>query len=75
MKNLPKNSIFLTANNVGLYPSVPDDLGLKALEEALEKRESNQIFSDDLINLAKPVLQNNYFEFNGEVKNRNYYRN
>ena len=75
MKNLPENSVFLTANNVGLYTSVPDDLGLKALEEVLEKRESNQIFSDDLINLAKSVLQNNYFEFNGEVKNRNYYRN
>ena len=53
---------------VGLYPSIPHELGLKVLEEALEKRKSNQISTDDLIKLAKFVLQYNYFEFNGEVK-------
>ena len=41
---------------------------MKALEKALEKRETKEISTDDLINLAKFVLQNNYFEFNGEVK-------
>ena len=40
---------------------------MKALEEALEKREYKQISTDDLIELAKFVLQNNYFEFNEEV--------
>ena len=66
--NLPENSILVTTDVVGLYPSIPHELGLKALEEALEKRESKQISTDDLIKLAKFVLQNNYFEFNGEVK-------
>ena len=65
--NLPENSILGTADDVGLYPSVPYELGLKVLEEALEKRESKQISTDNLIKLAKFVLQNNYFEFNGEV--------
>ena len=67
--NLPENSILVTVDVVGLYPSILHELGLKALEEALEKREqSKQISTDDLIKLAKFVLQNNQFEFNGEVK-------
>ena len=41
---------------------------MEVLEEALEKRESKQISADNLIKLAKFALQNNYFEFNGEVK-------
>ena len=41
---------------------------MKALEEALENRKPEQISTDDLIELAKFLLQNNYFEFNGEVK-------
>ena len=48
--------------------SIPHELGLKTLEEALEKRESKQISTDDLIKLTKFVFQNNYFEFNREVK-------
>ena len=48
-----------------LYHSIPHELGLEALEEV---KKSNQIFTDDLTELAKFVLQNNYFEFNREVK-------
>ena len=61
---LPENSILVTTHVVGLYLSIPHELGLKALEEALEKGQSNQITADDLVKLAKFVLQNNYFEFN-----------
>ena len=41
---------------------------MKALEEALEKRDFIQISTSDLVKKAKFVLQNNYFEFNGETK-------
>ena len=68
IKNVLGNSILVTANVVGLYPSILHQLGLKTLEEALEKGQSKQICTDDLIKLAKFALQNNYFEFNGEVK-------
>ena len=54
----------MTTHVVGLYLSIPHELGLKALEEAQEKGQSNQISADDLVKLAKFVLQNNYFEFN-----------
>ena len=41
---------------------------MRALEETLEKRESKQISTDNLIKLDNFVLQNYYFELNGEVK-------
>ena len=47
IRNLPEDSILVTADVVGLYPSIPHELGLKALREALEK-----ISTDDLIKLA-----------------------
>ena len=48
--------------------SIPHELGLKALQVALEKRESIQISTSELVKMAKFVLQNNYFEFNEETK-------
>ena len=68
ISNIPDDAILVTADVVGLYPSIPHKLGLKALEEALEKRKSIQILTSDLVKMAKFVLQNNYFEFNGETK-------
>ena len=56
IKNLPEISILVTANIVGLYPSITYEAGLKALEEAPEKRKSKQISTDDLIKLAKFVV-------------------
>ena len=66
--NLPENSLLVTAEVEGLYPSIPYELGLKALEKPLKKRKSKQISTDNVIKLTKFLLQNNYFEFNGEVK-------
>ena len=40
----------------------------ETLEEALEKRESIQISTSDLVKIAKFVLHNKYFEFNRETK-------
>ena len=68
IRNLPENSELITAYVVGLHPSILHELDLKVLEEALGKRESKQISTDDLIELAKFVLQNNYFEFKGCVR-------
>ena len=57
--NLPENSIIVTEDLVGLYASTLHELGLKVLEDNLQ---------ESLIKLTKFVLQNNYFEFNEEVK-------
>ena len=36
--SLLENVILVTADVVGLYPSIPQEVGLQALEEALENR-------------------------------------
>ena len=65
---IPKDSILVTADVVGLYPSIPHEAGLKALEKALNSRTNKKVSTEDLVKMAKFVLKNNYFEFNGKVK-------
>ena len=62
----------VTADAIGLYPSIPYGFGLKALGEALGKRRSKQGPTSDLVKIATFLLQNNYFEFNGETKHQIY---
>ena len=35
----PENAILVTADVVGLYLSIPHEVGLRALREALDKRD------------------------------------
>ena len=53
---------------MGLYHSIPHEAGLKALREVLDKREQHTIPTSELIRMADFVLKNNYFEFNGQIK-------
>ena len=53
---------------VGLYPSTPHDSGLKPLKNILHKRNNQNISIADLIKMTEFLLRNNYFEFNGKVK-------
>ena len=64
---IPDNAILVTADVVGLYPSIPHQDGLNALRTALNTRERIGIPTEDLVSMAKFVLENNYFEFNSEV--------
>ena len=65
---LPKDSILVTGDVVGLYRSIPHEEGLKALEKALNNRSNKSISTEDLVKMAKFVLKNNYFKFNSKVK-------
>ena len=56
---IPEGAILVTANVVGLYPSIPHGGGLEALRKRLNERETP---------MANFVLKNNFFEFNGELK-------
>ena len=49
-------AIFVTADVVELYPSVPQKFGLRALMKAL-KRKSKSILIDNHIQMAKLVLK------------------
>ena len=70
LKNIPDNTILVTADVVGLYPSIPHEAGLRALKELLDRREEKKISTEDLVKTAEFVLKNNYFEFNGQVKHQ-----
>ena len=60
---MPQGAILSTTDVVGLYPNIPQSEGLTSLRRFLELRDSIQISSDTLIELAKIVLKNNIFEF------------
>ena len=65
---IPANAILVTADVVVLYPSIPYEAGLKALREVLDKRKQHTIPTSELIRMADFVLKNNYFKFNGQIK-------
>ena len=66
--SIPENAISVTADVLGLYPSIAHEARLKALREVLDKREQYTIPTSELIRMADFVLKNNYFEFNGQIK-------
>ena len=67
LRCIPDNPLLVTADVVGLYPSIPHQAGLIALKEALDKRLLKKIPTDDLIKMAEFVLSNNFFEFNSDI--------
>ena len=64
---IPNNALLVTADVVGLYPSIPHESGLNALREALEQRSRKEIPTESLIKMAEFVLKNNFFEFDSKV--------
>ena len=67
ISTLLENAILVTADVVGLYPSIPHQPGLSALKEALESRSVKKISTENLIKMAKFVLKNNFFDCNSKV--------
>ena len=64
---LRENAILVTADVVGLHPSIPHQAGLSAIKEALENRSVKIIPTKKLIKMTGFVLKNNLFEFNSKV--------
>ena len=58
----------VTTDVVGLYPSIPHADGLEALSAKLEEREDKSIATEDLLQMARFVLRNNFFEFDSKIK-------
>ena len=52
---------------MGLYPRIPHDNGLQALYDKLEERIDKKILSSDLVEMAKFILKNNFFEFENKI--------
>ena len=70
LDSIPENAILVTADVVGLYPNIPHKVGLRALREALNKRDEKTIPTEELLKMAEFVLKNNYFEFGNKLKQR-----
>ena len=58
----------VTADVVGLYPSISRDAGPEALRRMLDDQVNKKNGTEDLTKMAEFVLKNNYFEFNGKAK-------
>ena len=56
LKDIPNDALLVTADVVGLYPSIPHEAGLQALEEVFECRKDKKILTNDLIKIAAFVL-------------------
>ena len=65
--DIPGDALLCTADVVGLYPSIPRDEDLEAMRCALDSRRNPGVSTSSLVNLAKVVLENNVFEFDGKV--------
>ena len=62
------NTIYVYIYYTLYTASISHKAGLKAVKNALEKREQKHIPTEKLINMAEFVLKDNFFEFNGSVK-------
>ena len=65
--DIPNDALLVTADVVGLYPSIPHEAGLSALREALNKGTCQEIPTENLIKMAEFVQKNNFFEFDTNV--------
>ena len=64
---LPENALLVVMDVVALYPNIPHEGGLKAVENALNRRIDRPISTDSLMELAELALKNNYFEHNSKT--------
>ena len=65
--SVPENATLVSVDVVVLYPNILHQAGLKALKEALEKRDIKKIPTEHLVKMAEFVLNNNIFEFNSKA--------
>ena len=63
LTNLPNDIILCSVDVVGLYPNIPHDEGLSALQKRLELRREKKVSTSTLVELAEVVLKNNVFTF------------
>ena len=63
---VPEGAILVTADVIGLYPSIPHTEGLEVLRKQHDKFLHKKAPTEDIIKMADFVLKNNFFEFNSK---------
>ena len=66
--SVPKNGLLVTADVVGLYPSIPHKDFLEALSIKLDQREDKIIPTGDLLEMAQFLLKIYCFEFDSMIE-------
>ena len=66
----PKGSFLVTADVVGLYPSIPHKEGILALKSKLEEQTSSKTITNDLVELAEFVLKIIFLNLTTKLSNR-----
>ena len=64
---LPPSAILVTIDVSALYTNIPQDEGLKSVQETLDERNDTNLPKEFIIKLLEVVLKNNIFEFNSEL--------
>ena len=67
-RQIPHGAILVTADVVGLYPSIPQKAVLEILWRRLNVHETSEIPTEDIVQIAEFVLKSKIFEFIGEFK-------
>ena len=66
--DIPQGAIICSLDVVGLYPHIPHDEGLNSMKFTIEEFGKDlAIGSDDLIDLARFILKNNFLEFEDKI--------
>ena len=63
MAGVPSDIILCSVDLVGLYPNIPHDKGLSALQKRLELRRDKKVSTSTLVEPTEAVLKNNVFTF------------
>ena len=66
--DIPQGAIICSMDVVGLYPHIPHDEGLNSMKCIIEEFGKDLVIgSDDLIDLARFILENDFFEFEDKI--------
>ena len=63
----PEDAILASLDVVNLYPSIPHDDGIDALNQFLRRHGFTDTQTEDICDLAYFILTHNHFEFNSEM--------
>ena len=63
LTDLLSDTILCSVDVVGLYPNIPNDEGLSALQRRMELKRDKKVNPSTLVELAEVVLKSNVFTF------------
>ena len=64
---VPSGALLVTIDVVGLYSHIPHAEGLEALGKCFDERDEIDVPTSELVDMARIILDNNYFEFDDKI--------